>query len=147
MTAESYKFIAELSNFARSLGIEVLVEVHSHYKRQIEIAERVDLVYDFALPPLILQAIYEGTSKNLKKWFEISPRNAITVLDTHDGIGVMDVGRVGQDPGLITDQEVMALVDKIHKKSGGQSKLATGAAASNPQNLAVLSHLFLRMLR
>lgn len=131
MTGESYEFIAKLSNFAKSLGMEVLVEVHAYYKRQIEIAERVDWVYDFALPPLILQAIYEGTGKNLKAWLEISPRNAITVLDTHDGIGVIDIGRAGNEPGLITDEEVLKLVDKIHENSGGQSKLATGAAASN----------------
>ena len=38
-------------------GIEVLVEMHSHYRRPVEIAARVDLVYDFALPPLVLHAL------------------------------------------------------------------------------------------
>ncbi len=46
-------------------------------------------VYDFALPPLVLHAIYRGTSRYLRRWLEVSPRNAVTVLDTHDGIGVM----------------------------------------------------------
>ena len=41
---------------ARRSGIEVLVEIHAYYQQQIEIAARVDWVYDFALPPLVLHA-------------------------------------------------------------------------------------------
>ena len=35
---------------------------------------------------------------DLKRWLEISPRNAVTVLDTHDGIGVLDVGPDRKSP-------------------------------------------------
>ncbi len=44
---------------ARALGIEVLVEVHSYYRQQVELAKRVDWVYDFALPPLLLHALLQ----------------------------------------------------------------------------------------
>jgi sucrose phosphorylase len=71
----------------------------------------------------------------LKHWFEISPRNAVTVLDTHDGIGVLDVGssRKGSDtkPGLLSPKEIDRLVETIHERSAGASRQATGAAASN----------------
>ena len=73
-----------------ALGLEVLVEIHSHYREQIEIARHVDRVYDFALPPLVLHAFATGTSRHLRHWIEIRPANALTVLDTHDGIGVID---------------------------------------------------------
>ena len=46
---------------ARARGLEVLVEVHSYYRRQIEIARHVDRVYDFGLPPLVLHALHAGT--------------------------------------------------------------------------------------
>ena len=85
MIPETFDFISELTEKARSLGIEVLVEIHSHYLKQIEIAKKVDWVYDFALPPLVLHAIFQADSKPLAKWLSISPRNAVTVLDTHDG--------------------------------------------------------------
>ena len=52
----------------RALGIEVLVEIHSHYRKQIEIAQRVDWVYDFALPPLVLHAFAFRTARPLKEW-------------------------------------------------------------------------------
>ena len=34
-------------------------------------------------------------------------------------------------PGLLTPDDIDALVETIHERSGGQSRLATGAAASN----------------
>jgi len=129
---ETFGFIDELTEKARKMGIEVLVEIHSYYKKQIEIARRVDWVYDFALPPLVLHALFEHDPYPLAKWLEISPRNAVTVLDTHDGIGVIDVGADSNgEPGLLSPEQIDNLVETIHKRSNGQSKQATGAAANN----------------
>jgi sucrose phosphorylase len=135
MIPETFAFIEYLASKAAALDIEVLVEIHSHFRRQIEIARQVDRVYDFALPPLILHTIFNHTARYLKQWLEISPRNAITVLDTHDGIGVIDIGADGTDPqsrpGIIPPEELDALVEKIHTNTNGQSRRATGVAASN----------------
>ena len=135
MIPETFAFIEYLTQQAAALQIEVLLEVHSHFRRQIEIARQVDRVYDFALPPLVLHAIFNHTARYLKQWLEISPRNAITVLDTHDGVGVIDIGVDSSDPqdgpGIIPSEELDALVEKIHTNAKGQSRLATGAAASN----------------
>jgi len=133
MLPETYEFIGELSHRAHELGMEVLVEIHSYYREQIEIAKRVDRVYDFALPPLVLHALYQADAAPLKAWLAISPRNAITVLDTHDGIGVIDVGAEAATgrPGLLKPEQIDQLVETMHERSGGQSRKATGAAASN----------------
>jgi sucrose phosphorylase len=135
MTPETFAFIDEFAAQARGLGIEVLVEVHSYYRRQVEIARRVDWVYDFALPPLVLHAFAAGTALHLREWAHTRPNNAVTVLDTHDGIGVVDVGADPADrtgmPGLVPPAEIDRLVDSIHQNSRGQSREATGAAASN----------------
>jgi sucrose phosphorylase len=135
MIPETFAFIETLARQAAVLEIEVLVEIHSYFRRQIEIARQVDRVYDFALPPLVLHAIFNHTARYLKQWLAISPRKAITVLDTHDGIGVIDIGADGADPqdhpGLIPPEELDALVERIHINSNGQSRQATGAAASN----------------
>lgn len=129
---ETFAFIAALTRRARTLGIEVLVEVHSHYLQQIEIARQVDWVYDFALPPLVLHALYARDAEPLARWLAISPRNAVTVLDTHDGIGVIDVAAdAAGTPGLLAPAAIEELVEHIHARSGGQSRHATGAAASN----------------
>jgi sucrose phosphorylase len=135
MIPESFNFISNLTNQAHALGIEVLVEIHAYYQDQIDIAKHVDLVYDFALPPLVLHTLYSRNATRLKHWLTISPRNCITVLDTHDGIGVVDVGpeRKGSTvlPGLLSPEEIDDLVETIHSRSNGESRQATGAAANN----------------
>lgn len=131
MIPETFDFIEWFREKASAYGMEVLVEIHSYYKKQIEIAKQVDWVYDFALPPLVLHAIFNHTSEYLKNWLEISPRNAITVLDTHDGIGVIDVGGSEGKSGLLPEEDIDALVEQIHENSKGQSRQATGEAASN----------------
>jgi sucrose phosphorylase len=97
MLPETFSFIDQFAAQARALGIEVLVEIHSYYRKQIEIAGRVDWVYDFALPPLVLHSCAFRTAKCLKEWIRIRPRNALTVLDTHDGIGIIDIGADASD--------------------------------------------------
>jgi sucrose phosphorylase len=134
MTPETFAFIDDLASRAHDRGIEVLVEVHSYWKKQVEIAEKVDWVYDFALPPLVLHGLYTGNAERLRHWFAIRPRNAVTVLDTHDGIGVVDVGPHASNVehlGLLDAGDIDELVEGIHEHSHGAARLATGAAASN----------------
>ena len=135
MMPETFEFIREFSGRAQRLGLQVLVEIHSYFRRQIEIAQHVDWVYDFALPPLVLHTLFTGSSRRLKDWLLIRPRNCLTVLDTHDGIGIIDIGSDPQAPssrpGLASPEELAAIVERIHANSRGQSLHATGAAAAN----------------
>lgn len=135
MMPETFDFIKAFAQRGRELGLEVLVEIHSYYKRQMEIAQQVDWVYDFALPPLVLHALEFGRSGPLLDWIAQRPNNAVTVLDTHDGIGIIDIGADATDrvnhPGLVPPHELDELVERMHRKSNNQSRQATGAAASN----------------
>jgi len=131
MIPETFDFIDTLTQKAHQKGIEVLVEIHSFYRTQIEIAKKVDYVYDFALPVLVLDTIFNHNTTNLKKWLHIAPRNVVTVLDTHDGIGIVDVASEGEMKGLIPDDVLDHIVNKIHTNSEGRSLKSTGAAASN----------------
>jgi sucrose phosphorylase len=80
----------------------------------------------------VLHALFRANPRPLARWLSISPRNAVTVLDTHDGIGVIDVGAdaIGT-PGLLSPEEIDSLVETIHLRSRGESRQATGAAARN----------------
>lgn len=134
MTPETFSFIDTVTSWCRQRALEVLVEVHSHYQQQIEIAKQVDRVYDFALPPLVLHALVAADAGPLLYWLQVRPTNAVTVLDTHDGIGVIDVGADGSDrtrPGLLAPEQIDRLVESMHRNSDGTSRRATGAAASN----------------
>lgn len=131
MTPETFAFIDQLASKTRALGMTTVAEIHSYYKTQVDIANKVDQVYDFALPPLILHSLFTGSGEALVNWLNIAPKNCLTVLDTHDGIGIIDVGPHGDKPGLLTAEQIDTLVETMHDKTGGQSRQATGAAASN----------------
>ena len=134
MIPETFAFIDELTALAHALGIEVLVEVHGHPDDQIAVARHTDFVYDFALPPLVLHTLYTRNVLALMRWLSIRPHNAVTVLDTHDGIGVQDVDRDRRRPEadpLLPRAAIDALVDTIDERSRGESRLASGAAARN----------------
>jgi sucrose phosphorylase len=72
----------------------------------------------------------------------MSPRNAYTVLDTHDGIGVIDVGPRDNRVGLLSPGQIDQLVSRIDKATDGESRLATGDAASNLDLYQVNSTFF-----
>jgi sucrose phosphorylase len=134
MLPETQEFIGRLTAACHERSMDVLVEMHGHHLDQIAIAPHVDLVYDFALPPLTIDALTTGDADPLRRWIEMRPSNAINVLDTHDGIGVIDVGVDARDPsraGLLSPERIDALVEGIHQRSGDVSRQATGSSASN----------------
>ncbi len=131
MIPETMELIQRLGREINERSMQALLEVHSHYMDQISASKVAEKVYDFALPPLLLHALFSGDATALKQWLNLSPRNAMTVLDTHDGIGVIDVGPDKTQAGLLSPSQIDEVVEGIHASSGGQSRQATGAAASN----------------
>ena len=133
MIPETQAFIADITAQARARRMDVLVEVHGYYGAQLGIAPQVDWVYDFALPPLVLHLLYTRDAAPLRHWLDLRPNNAVNVLDTHDGIGVADAGgdaAIGK-PGLLPPAAIASLVETIHERSRGESRLASGDAAHN----------------
>lgn len=134
MTPATYAFIDTLHGWVAERDMQVLAEIHSHYAQQQSVSHHVDRLYDFGLAPLVLHGLFTGDAGPLLRWMHMRPHNAVTVLDTHDGIGVLDVGRDVNDPdraGLLDEDAIDALVEQIHTNTNGDSRRATGAAASN----------------
>lgn len=125
MTPETLAFVAEIASMVRNAGMRVLVEVHAHYSQQLAIAPLVDLVYDFALTPLLLHAFVTGDVARLDDWLSIRPENALVVLDTHDGIGVIDAGPAAGLPGLIDESEMAAIFAAAAVATAGHSTVAS----------------------
>ncbi|MGN6272658.1 MAG: alpha-amylase family glycosyl hydrolase [Protaetiibacter sp.] len=125
MTDATLAFTSELTARLRAAGMRVLVEVHAHHSLQLAIAPLVDLVYDFALAPTLLHALGDGDIDPLLRWLDIRPRNTVTVLDTHDGIGIIDAGPAGDRPGLIDEQQMRAIFDRAALATEGHSELAS----------------------
>jgi sucrose phosphorylase len=95
----------------RAHGTQMLPEIHERFEIQLKMADRGHWVYDFALPMLTLHALFTGRSDRLRHWLEICPRKQFTTLDTHDGIGVVDV------VGLLDDGEIDLVVDRVNAET------------------------------
>lgn len=90
-------------------GTEMLPEIHENYTIQLKMSEKGYWVYDFALPMLLLHGLKSGRTDRLIPWLNICPRKQFTTLDTHDGIGVVDV------IGLLSDDEIAFVQEDINE--------------------------------
>jgi len=121
--------IWEMLHFPRQLlapkDVEILPEIHEHYTIQQKIAEQDYYVYDFALPMLVLHALYSGHVNRLIHWMEICPRKQFTTLDTHDGIGVVDV------KDLLTDEEIEETREALYAQGANVKKIYSTEAYNN----------------
>mgnify|MGYP003322783270 CR=1 FL=1 len=89
-----WDFMKQCEDVVSSYGTVLLPEIHEHYTMQQKIADKDYYVYDFALPMLLINALYYGKTEYLKHWLEICPRKQFTTLDTHDGINSYLSGHV-----------------------------------------------------
>lgn len=103
---EMWHLMERIQEILNRRNIPMLPEIHDHYKIQEKIADQGYYVYDFALPVLVLHTLYTGCGKALKNWLNICPRKQYTTLDTHDGIGTVDV------KDLLSDEEIDAVCNK-----------------------------------
>lgn len=106
---EIWELMERIQKILDEKRIPMLPEIHDHCRTQLEIAKAGYAVYDFALPVLVLHTLYTGNCKRLKKWLRICPRNQYTTLDTHDGIGTVDV------EGLLTEDELDRVIRQAEK--------------------------------
>lgn len=80
-----------------------------------KLPDEAHMVYNFALPPLVLHTFYGGDATALSRWAaELeTPSPAATflnVLDTHDGIGLMGVR------GILADAEIDCILREAQKR-------------------------------
>ena len=105
--------------------VMVLPEIHEHYTMQMKVSQMGYWVYDFALPVLTLHALYSGDGQYLKRWLEMSPKHQFTTLDTHDGLGIVDV------KDLLPDDQVDWTKEKMFSEGANVKKIYNTEAYNN----------------
>lgn len=108
---EIWDLLKQCQDALEGTGVEVLPEIHENYFIQKKLEEKNTYTYDFQLPMLILNAVYFGRTLYLKDWLKLCPRKQFTTLDTHDGIGVVDVRY------LLPDEEVLATKRRVFEQN------------------------------
>ncbi|HEX3075695.1 MAG TPA: sucrose phosphorylase, partial [Lachnospiraceae bacterium] len=122
---EVWNLLKECEGVLDEYDVSILPEIHEHYTMQQKIADKDFYVYDFALPMLLINALYYGNSSYIKNWLTICPRKQFTTLDTHDGIGVVDVR------DLLPDEEIDRTKEDIFKFGANVKKIYNTAAYNN----------------
>ena len=94
------------------------------------------LVYNFALPPLVLHSFLTGSCDTLSRWARtLTPisdtANYFNFLSSHDGVGLLGAR------GLLTDEEVGALVDRTIANGGFVSYRSNGDGTQSPYELNI----------
>lgn len=98
--------------------------------------DEAHMVYQFALAPLTLHALITGHSRVFMRWLDdlADPPAGCTFFNftaSHDGIGLRPA------EGLLTDEEVDALVDHVRAMGGFVSMRSTAGGGERPYEVNV----------
>jgi sucrose phosphorylase len=122
---EVWELLDWFKGFTEPFDVEILPEVHEHHKYHLKLAEHEYWTYDFALPMIMLHTLYHHTNRQLLDWLRICPRKQITTLDTHDGLGVVDVA------DLMTQEDIDRTVKGLYEKGSNIKRIYSGEAYKN----------------
>ncbi len=120
-----WELLEWLNGFTSAFDTQIIPEVHEHYSYQLKLAEKGYWTYDFALPLLVLHTLYHHTNKRLVYWLNICPRKQFTTLDTHDGIGVVDVA------DLMSQEEIDRTINGLYEKGSNVKRIYSGHEYQN----------------
>ncbi len=120
-----WEMLEMLDGFVSPFDVQLLPEVHEDYSYQLKLAEKGYWVYDFALPLLVLHTLYHHTNKVLINWLNICPRRQFTTLDTHDGMGVVDVA------DLMSESDIEHTINGLYEKGSNVKPIYSSADYNN----------------
>ncbi|WP_297566109.1 sucrose phosphorylase [uncultured Faecalibaculum sp.] len=113
---EIWELLEGIESRMAARGVEILPEIHEHYTIPLSLARRGYWIYDFALPVLTLHALYTGNGTWLANWLKMSPKHQYTTLDTHDGLGIVDVR------DLLPQEETDRVLDLLYEKGANLNR-------------------------
>ncbi len=96
--------------------------------------DEAQMVYNFALPPLVLHTFQTGSSTALTKWAMELDRVSdsatyFNILDSHDGIGVLGA------KDILTDEEIEMMALRVVEHGGFISFKDNGDGTASPYEL------------
>lgn len=99
-------------------------------------ANEAHLIYNFSLPPLLINSLVTGSCQHLKQWLMTMPpaQNGTTYLNfiaSHDGVGLRPA------EGLLTDWELETLIGTMQRFGGCVSSRATTEGKAKPYEINI----------
>jgi glycosidase len=136
-THEIVKLIREVMETAAS-GVALITETNVPHADNVSYfgdgTDEAHMVYNFALPPLVLHTFYREDATALSRWAETlrAPSPATTffnILDTHDGIGLMGV------KGILPAEDIDHIVRTAQARGAYVSFKMTAAQEVEPYEI------------
>lgn len=99
-------------------------------------SDEAQMVYNFALPPLVLHTFHTGSCEALVGWadsleYPSSSATYLNFLSSHDGIGLMGAR------GILTEEEIEAMCERVRQHGGFVSSRSDGAGGESPYELNI----------
>ena len=119
-THEIVKLLRDLVDAVAS-GVALITETNVPHKDNVSYFgdgyDEAHMVYNFALPPLVLHAFYREDTGYLTRWAKkIEPPSDLAtffnILDTHDGIGLMGVKEI------LPGEEIEFIIQTAKERGG-----------------------------
>lgn len=137
-THEIVKLLRDIVSFV-SPGTLILTETNVPNRENWSYfgnGDEAHMVYQFALPPLLLHALHTGSSKYLNEWaLEIpaTPANQtfLNYTASHDGIGIRPL------EGLLPEKEITQLIDGMMNFGGRVSNKVNRDGSLSPYEINI----------
>jgi glucosylglycerate phosphorylase len=99
-------------------------------------SDEAQMVYNFALPPLVLHSFQTGNCTELGRWAATLSKVADTAtflnfLDSHDGIGLLGA------KDILTPQQIEAMIDRVRQHGGLISYRTASDGSPSPYEMNV----------
>ncbi len=99
-------------------------------------ANEAHLIYNFSLPPLLLNTLVTGSCQHLKSWLMSMPpaqygTTYLNFIASHDGIGLRPA------EGLLSDWELSSLVDTMQRFGGKVSSRTSQDGQPKPYEINI----------
>jgi sucrose phosphorylase len=119
-------------------GVALITETNVPHEQNISYFgngyDEAHMVYNFALPPLVLYTYYAQDATAISKWaqgLEIDSKAAtfFNMLDTHDGVGVMGV------KGILAKEEIDLIIQRAKENGAYISYKTTESMTEEPYEI------------
>jgi glycosidase len=121
-------------------GVRLITETNVPHEDNISYfgdgSDEAQLVYNFALPPLVLHTLQTGSAAKLSRWagtLRLSSDRVtfLNFLASHDGIGLNPVR------GILTEPEIEGLVERAVERGGIVSYKRNADGSQSPYELNI----------
>ena len=137
-THEIVKLFRDIINVAAP-GTLLITETNVPHWENLSyfgVSDEAHMVYQFALPPLLLHSLFQGDATHLTEWAMTITRppkrcTFFNFIASHDGIGLRPI------EGMLPEQEIQELVEAMRGRGGFVSMKANEDGSETPYEINI----------